>query len=72
MYGTISDFLRSWVVPNNALDLALVRGPVFLEEIVSISLGWGVGVGVVKEVLNTEEDLLDGDSWLPTLFFVQN
>jgi hypothetical protein len=35
-------------------------------------LGWGVGVWLVEQVLDSEENLLDGDSRLPCIFFVQD
>jgi hypothetical protein len=64
--------LRCRVITNDSLDLGLVCGAIFLEEVVGISLGWRVGVGVIEEVLNTEKNLLDGNRRLPTLFLVQN
>jgi hypothetical protein len=38
----------------------------------SISLGGRVWVRLIKQVLDAEEDLLDGDSWLPCIFFIQD
>ena len=64
--------LGSWVVPHDSLDLVFIRGPILLEEIVGIGLSWGVGVGVVEEILNTKENLLDGDGGLPVLLLVEN
>lgn len=46
--------------------------PVSLEHVVRLGLGRGLRVGVVEEVLDAEEDLLDGDGWLPRLFLVQD
>ena len=64
--------LGSWVVPHDSLDLVFIRGPILLEEIVGIGLSWGVGVGVVEEILNTEKNLFDRDGRLPVLLLVQN
>jgi hypothetical protein len=64
--------LRSWVVSYNPLDLVLICSPILLEEVVCVSLSWRVGVGVIEKVLNSEEDLLDGDGRLPALLFIQD
>lgn len=45
---------------------------VFLEERVCLALRWVCGVGIVKQILNAEEKLLDGDCWLPALILVQD
>jgi hypothetical protein len=60
------------VLPYDFLDLALIRCSIFLEEVVSVGLGWGVGVWLVEQVLDTEENLLNGDRWLPCIFFIQD
>lgn len=64
-------FSRGWVVANHPLDTALVLCPVLLEQIVGVCLRRRLGVGVVEEVLDAYEDLLDSDSWLPGLLLVQ-
>lgn len=64
--------LRSWVFSYNPLDLVLICSPIPSEEVVCVSLSWRVGVGVIEKVLNSEEDLLDGDGRLPALLFIQD
>lgn len=64
--------LRSRVVANDSFDLALICGPILLEQVVSVGLGWRFGVGFVEELLDAEKDLLDGDGWLPTLLLIQD
>lgn len=64
--------LRRWILPNDPLDLILVRRAILLEEVVRISLGWRVGVGVIKQILNAEKNLLYGDRRFPALLFVQD
>lgn len=61
-----------WTHPHDIFDLFLVGRPILPEEIVGIGLGWRIGVWIVKKVLNTEEDLLDGNSGLPAFFLVEN
>lgn len=58
--------------PDNVLDLFLVRLSIFLEEVVCLCLSRRLWIRVVEEILDSQQDLLDGDSWLPRLFFVQD
>lgn len=60
------------VLANDALDSLLVLDLVPLEEIVRLSLRGGLGVGVVEEVLDSQEDLLDGDGRLPGFVFIED
>ena len=53
------------------LHFPLVRRAVLLEQVVGICLRRRFGVGVVEEVLDADEDLLDSDGWLPGLLLVQ-
>jgi len=64
--------LRRRVLTDNAFDASLVLGAVLLEHIICLGLSWRLRVGIVEKVLDTQEDLLDGDGWLPGLFLVQN
>ena len=50
----------------------LVVGPVLTKAGVGLCLGGVLDVGVVEEVLDTEEDLLDGDGRPPVLLLVQD
>ena len=53
-------------------DPLLVIGPVLAEAGVGLGLGRILNVGVVEEVLDTEQDLLDGDGGPPVLLLVQD
>ena len=64
--------LWSWVLADDSLDLGLVRSLVPLEQVVRLGLGWRVWVWVVKKILHAEQDLFDGDGWLPSLLLVQD
>jgi hypothetical protein len=66
------DSLWRRVFLDDPLDLVFICRPVFLEEVVSVSLGWGVWVRLVEQILDAQEDLLDGDSRLPCIFLVQD
>jgi hypothetical protein len=54
------------------LDLTLIRRSILLKEIICISLGWGIGIWVVQEILYANEDLSDSDCWFPAFLFVEN
>lgn len=60
------------ILPSLGLDPSLVLGLVVLEEVVGLGLGGTVGVGIVEEVLNAEEHLLDGDGGTPSLLLVED
>lgn len=60
------------MVSYDLLNLSIIARAVLLEQVVGVGLSWRLGVGVVKKVLDTEQDLLDGDSWFPALLFVQD
>ena len=53
-------------------DPLLVIGPVLAEAGVGLGLGRILNVGVVEEVLDAEQDLLDGDGGPPVLLLVQD
>lgn len=61
-----------WIVFDDTLHLSFVSLAIFLEEIVSVCLSWGFGIGLIEELLNSEEDLLNGDGRFPALFLVQD
>ena len=64
----------SWcrILFHNGFDLLFVGLAISFEEVVGISLCWRIRVWIVEQVLDTEENLLDSDGWLPTLFFIQD
>ena len=64
----------SWcrIVFHNGFDLLFVGLAISFEEVIRISLCWRIGIWIVQQVLDTEENLLDSDGWLPTLFFIQD
>lgn len=64
--------LWRWILLDNSLDAPFILDSVFFEEVVCVGLGGRLGVGIVQKVLDAEENLLDGDCWLPCLLLVQN
>ena len=58
--------------PSLSPDSLLVIGPVLTKAGVGLGLGGVLDVGVVEEVLDTEQDLLDGDGGPPVLLLVQD
>lgn len=58
------------ILLDHSLDSPFVLNSVLFEEIVCVGLGRRLGVGVVQEVLNTEQDLLYRDRRLPSLLLV--
>ena len=50
----------------------LVVRPVLAEAGVGLGLGGVLDVGVVQEILDTQQDLLDGDGRPPVLLLVQD
>lgn len=60
------------ILPDDAPDPLFVLGTIFLEHVVGVGLGGRVGVGVVQEILDAEQDLLDSDGGLPALLLVQD
>lgn len=64
--------LRRRIIPNNSLDFPLICRTVLLEQIECLGLRRRVWVGVVQQVLDPEQDLLDCDGGLPAFFFVED
>lgn len=62
--------LRRWVLLDDLLDFALVRGLVLLEQVESIGLRGRLWVGLVQKRLDTQKDLLDVYRGLPAFFLV--
>jgi len=65
-------FLLSSHGPGLGSDPLLVIGPVLTETGVGLGLGGVLDVGIVEEILDTQEDLLNGDGRPPVLLFVQD
>jgi hypothetical protein len=63
---------RGGVISDDLLDLLVVGSAVLAEQVVCLSLSRRLGVGLVQQRLNAEEDLLDGDGGLPAFLFVEN
>ena len=73
VFPLVSRFhLWGWILADDSLDLGLVRSFVPFEQVVRLSLGWGIWVWVVEEILHAEQDLLDGNGRLPSLLLVQD
>ena len=62
--GRVLDGLTS----NTSSVLALVVD----EELVCFGLSGTVWVGVIEQVLDSNQDLFDGDCWAPSFLLVQN
>jgi hypothetical protein len=60
------------VVADQTANPLLVLGAILLKQVVRLCLGRRLGVRVVKEVLDAQQDLLDGDGGLPCLLLVEN
>jgi hypothetical protein len=43
-----------------------------LKEVKGFGLGGGVWIGIIQQVLNTNQDLLDGNGGTPAFFLVEN
>lgn len=63
---------RGGVVSDDLSYLLLVGGAVLFEEVVGICLSRRLGVGLIEETLDAEENFLDRDCRLPRLLFVQD
>lgn len=61
-----------WIFAYNLSDLFLVSSAIFFEQIICISLSRGLRIGVVEQILYTDEDLFDSDRRPPSFFFVEN
>jgi hypothetical protein len=64
--------LRSRILPDDVLHLLLIRCPIFLKEVERIGLRWRLGVRLVEQRLDTEQDLFNSDGGFPALFFVED
>lgn len=64
----------SWsrILTDYATNPLLVFGTVSLEQVVGLCLSRRLRVRIVQQVLDTQQDLLNGDRGLPRLFFVQD
>ena len=65
-------FLLSSHGPCLSSDPLLVVGSVLTEAGVSLGLGRILDVGIIEEVLDAQQDLLDGDGRPPVLLLVQD
>ena len=45
---------------------------ILLEEVVGFSLSRRFRIGIVEQILDSKENLLDGDRWFPSLLLVQD
>jgi hypothetical protein len=66
------DVLKSRVFSHNLSNASFICGAVFAEQIVRFCLRRRFWVRVIEEVLDTEQNLLDGNGRPPGFFFVQN
>jgi hypothetical protein len=68
----ILDHLWCWILLHDVLDFLLVCRAVLLEQVERICLRWRFRVRLVKQRLDTEEDLLDSNSRSPAFFLVKD
>ena len=61
-----------WIIFDDLLDLSLVLRLIFLKNVVGFRLSGRVWIRIIQQILNTNDNLFDGDSRFPTLFFVEN
>ena len=60
-------------IPNYLVcSMLLIVSPVLKEASLLFSLNCVLNNGVIQEVLNSEENLLDSDGWPPVLLFFKN
>lgn len=64
--------LRRRIVLDDRLDLLLICDPVLLEQVVGLCLCGTLRVDLIQQELNSQQNLLDGDGGLPSLFFVED
>lgn len=64
--------LHGRVLLDNLADFSLVCGAILLEHVVGFGLRGRLGVGVIEQILDTQEDRLNCYGRAPGLFFVQN
>lgn len=65
-------FSRSWILTNDAANPLFVLDSVSLKKVVCLSLGRGLWIGIVEQILDTQEDLLHSNGRFPCLFFVED
>ena len=64
--------LHGWVLFDHLAHTFLISGSIFLENVVCICLRRRFGIGVVQQVLNSNENLLQCDRRAPGFFFIQD
>lgn len=64
--------LRRGVLPDDPLHALLVFGAVLPEQVIGVGLRGRLGVGLVQEVLDSEQEFPDGDGRLPRLVLVED
>ena len=72
MYFNVQSYSLRGHGPGLGPHPLLVVRPVLAEGGVGLGLGGVLHVGVVEEVLDTQQDLLDGDGRPPVLLLVQD
>lgn len=63
---------RRWIVLDDGAHALLISLAILLEQLVRISLGGRVDIGLVEQLLDAEQDLLDGNRRLPALLFIED
>lgn len=65
-------FLVGLVFLHNHANSTFILRTVLLEEVVGLGLCRWLGVGVIQEILDAKQELLNSDGRSPTLFLIQN
>jgi hypothetical protein len=71
-YAWLTQSLIWLVLANDQANPAFVCRTVLLKEVVGISLCRRLRVWIVQKILDTKQELLDGDGRSPILLLVQN
>lgn len=61
-----------YVFPRLLSNSSLICNLVILEHGISVTLSRIIHIRIIKKILNTQQDLFDGNSWLPRFLLIQD
>ena len=61
-----------WVFFHDSLYFLVVSLSVLLEQVIRVSLRRRLGIWVVEQILNTDENLFDGNGGFPAFFLIKD
>lgn len=64
--------LHGRIFLHDLLDATFICGAILLEEVVGLGLCRRIGVRVIQQVLDTQQELLDGNGGAPCFLLVEN